>query len=334
MPRRVVLRGAFALLGSNFDFKPTQVDLVVEDGRIRSIAPTGAETGDEVVDMRGRLLVPGLINGHFHSHEHFHKGRVENLPLELWMHHVRAGLTVPLTPRQVYLRTMIGAIEALRSGTTTVVDDLIPGPRINRDNLDAVFAAYTEIGIRALVGPSMFNRTTVDNFPFTDESFPSALLAELRKQQIPSQASLLDLYTDLARTRHPRTARVGVVVSVSAPQRCTEDFIRIARRFADDHDLPVITHVQETRLQVVTGQMFYGVPMVEYLARVGFLKPKTTLIHAVWLNPREIAALARAGTTAQHNPWSNLTLGSGVQPVRELLEESMSASVPTAPAPR
>jgi guanine deaminase len=327
MPRRVVLRGAFALLGSNFDFKPTQVDLVVEDGRIRSIAPTGAETGDEVVDMRGRLLVPGLINGHFHSHEHFHKGRVENLPLELWMHHVRAGLTVPLTPRQVYLRTMIGAIEALRSGTTTVVDDLIPGPRINRDNLDAVFAAYTEIGIRALVGPSMFNRTTVDNFPFTDESFPSALLAELRKQQIPSQASLLDLYTDLARTRHPRTARVGVVVSVSAPQRCTEDFIRIARRFADDHDLPVITHVQETRLQVVTGQMFYGVPMVEYLARVGFLKPKTTLIHAVWLNPREIAALARAGTTAQHNPWSNLTLGSGVQPVRELLEAGVNVSL-------
>ena len=122
----MVLRGAYALLGRNFDFAPTQVNLVVEDGRIRSIAPTPAETGDEVVDMRGRLLVPGLINGHFHSHEHFHKGRVENLPLELWMHHVRAGLTVPLTPRQVYLRTMIGAIEALRSGTTTVVDDLIP----------------------------------------------------------------------------------------------------------------------------------------------------------------------------------------------------------------
>ena len=173
----------------------------------------------------------------------------------------------------------------------------------------------------------MFNRTTVDNFPFTDESFPSAFLADLRRQQIPSEADLLDLYKDLARTRHPSTARVGVVVSVSAPQRCTEDFIRTTRRFADDHDLPVITHVQETRLQVVTGQMFYGAPMVEYLDRVGFLRPKTTLIHAVWLNPREIAALARAGTTAQHNPWSNLTLGSGVAPVRELLEAGVNVSL-------
>jgi guanine deaminase len=67
--------------------------------------------------------------------------------------------------------------------------------------------------------------------------------------------------------------------------------------------------------------------MVEYLDRIGFLRPATTLIHTVWLNPREIAALARSGATAQHNPWSNLLLGSGVQPVRELLEAGVNLSL-------
>ncbi len=327
MPKRTVLRGARALLGRELAFSPDAVDLLVENGRFRAIAPAGSQSGDEVIDLRGRLLVPGLINGHFHSHEHFHKGRVENRPLELWMHYVRAGLTVELTPRQTYLRTMIGAIDALRSGTTLVVDDLLPGPRINRANLDAAFQAYDDIGIRALVGPSLYNRRTIENFPFTDECLPENFLRELRGQPIPSEAELLDLYGELARARHPQNSRVGLVVSVSAPQRCSEDFLRACRRFADEHDVPVISHVQETRLQVVTGELFYAMPMVEYLDRIGFLQPKTTLIHAVWLNPREIAALARTGATAQHNPWSNLTLGSGVQPVRELLEAGVNISL-------
>ena len=277
--------------------------------------------------MRGRLLVPGLVNGHFHSHEHFHKGRAENLPLELWMHHVRAPLMVELTPRQAYLRTMIGAIEALRSGTTTVVDDLILGAKINRANVEATLQAYDDVGIRAMVGFAMFNRPTVETFPFVDESFPRDFLAHLRTQRLPSEADFLGTCDDLLRTRHPRTARVGIIVSASAPQRCTEDFLKACREFADEHDLPVITHVQETRLQVVTGRLFYGTPMIEHLDRIAFLKPNTTMIHAVWLNPREIEALARSGATAQHNPWSNLMLGSGLQPVRELLDAGVNVSL-------
>ncbi|MBI2492628.1 MAG: amidohydrolase family protein [Candidatus Rokubacteria bacterium] len=328
MARRIVLRGAAALLGEGFAFSPAPLDVAIEGDRIASVGPEGsAGPGDEVVDLHGRLLVPGFINGHFHSHEHFLKGRTENLPLELWMHHGRSGLAVPLTPRQTYLRTLVGAIEALRTGTTTVVDDLVLGPSVDRESLDAVFQAYEDIGIRALVGFAMMNRPVVDNFPFAEEVFPRDLLARLREARYPTQAEFLGLCAELARTRHPRVRRVGILVSASAPQRCTEEFLRACRRLADDHGLPVITHVQETRLQVVTGGVFYGSPMVEYLDRVGFLGPRTSLVHAVWLNPREIAALARTGATAQHNPWSNLTLGSGVQPVRALLDAGVNVSL-------
>ena len=325
----LILRGACALIGEDFAFDAKPLDLLVENQRIKTIAPAGSLSGGEVVDLSGRLLAPGLINGHFHSHEHFQKGRIENLPLELWMHYVRTPIPVLLNPRQTYLRTMIGAIEALRSGTTMVLDDIALGASIDRDNLDAVLQAYEDIGIRALVGFAMMNRPIVDNFPFAEEAFSEQMLREMRALKPPAETDFLNLCTDLVRTRHPRSHRVGLVISASAPQRCTDEFLLGWRRFADVHDLSMVSHVQETRMQVVTGGLFYGKPIVEHLADIGFLSPRTSLIHAVWLNPREIAALARSGATAQHNPWSNMTLGSGYQPVRPLLDAGVNVSMGT-----
>ncbi|MDB5954794.1 amidohydrolase family protein [Ramlibacter sp.] len=326
--KRTLLRNATALVGDALDYDAQPLDVLIEGDRIAAIAPAGSLGDAEcVVDLARRLLVPGLVNGHQHSHEHFQRGRTENLPLELWMHLVRTRIPVALTPRQVYLRTMIGAIESLRTGCTTLVDDMALGAAIQRENIKAVLAAYDDAGIRALLGFAMMDKPIVDNFPFVAEHFPPELAAELRSAARPAPQDCLALVRDLARERHPQQNRVGVLVSASAPQRCTEPFLQQVRALADDLALPVITHVQETRLQVVTGQQFYGSPIVEYLDRIGFLKPATSLIHAVWLNPREIEALARTGATAQHNPWSNLLLGSGVQPVRELLEAGVNVSL-------
>lgn len=326
--KRTLLRNARALLGDALAFDGQPRDVLIEGDRIAAIAAAGTlGDADAVVDLTDHLLVPGLVNGHQHSHEHFQRGRTENLPLELWMHLVRTRTPVTLTPRQVYLRTMIGAIESLRTGCTTLVDDTALGGAIDRERIDAALQAYEDAGIRALVGFAMMDKPIVDNFPFVEKHVPPALAAELRAAPRPAAADQLGLVRELARDRHPHARRVGVLVSASAPQRCTEPFLRAVRGLADELALPVITHVQETRLQVVTGQCFFGCPMVEYLERIGFLGPATSLIHAVWLNPREIDALARSGATAQHNPWSNLLLGSGVQPVRALLDAGVNVSL-------
>lgn len=323
-----VVRGAYALQGARFAFERRPLDVLVEDGRIAAIEPAGAiRSAEQVVELPHRLLVPGLVNCHFHSHEHFQRGRTENLPLELWQHYVRTPVPVSLTPRQVYLRTLIGAIESLRTGATCTMDDLAVGGAIDRGQIDAVLQAYQDLGIRALVGFAMMDRPLVDSFPYAQALVPADLLAQMRAARRPAPHEYLGLVTELARSRHPRTNRVGVAVTPSAPQRCTDDFLRACRRLADELDLPLLTHVQETRLQVVTGLQFYGVPIVEHLARIGFLGPRTSLIHAAWLNPREIRALADSGATAQHNPWSNLTLGSGLQPVRALLDAGVNVSL-------
>ena len=324
---RTVLRGAYALRGSALAFERRPLDVVIEGERIAAIeAANTVREADHVVDLSRRLLVPGLINGHLHSHEHFHRGRTENLPLELWQHYVRPPVAVPMTTRRVYLRAALGAIETLRTGGTCLVDDMAVGGAIDREQIDAVLAAYDDVGVRALLGFAMMDRPLVDNFPFVD-TLPAELVARMRGLPRPGAAQYLALVRDLAAARHPHARRVGVLVSASAPQRCTQEFLLECRRLADELDVPVITHVQETRMQVVTGEQFYGSPIVEYLARIGFLSPRTSLIHAVWLNPREIGALAAAGATVQHNPWSNLTLGSGVQPTRALLEAGVNVSL-------
>jgi 5-methylthioadenosine/S-adenosylhomocysteine deaminase len=325
----VLLRGARVLQGDALIDDGRSHDVLIQGDRIAAIEPAGTiASADQLIALDRHLLCPGLINGHQHSHEHFQRGRTENLPLELWMNLVRTRTPVHLTPRQIYLRTMIGAIEAIRSGCTTVVDDLALGPSIAPERLDAVLQAYDDAGLRALVGFSMMDKPVIDSFPFVDEAVPAALLAELRGAPRPSAEDYLTLVRSRVRAgAHPRQSRLGFILAPSAPQRCSESFLRQIRALADELDLPVITHVQETRLQVVTGQLLFGSPMVEYLDRIGFLKPNTSLIHAVWLNPREIEALARTGATAQHNPWSNLLLGSGVQPVRELLDAGVNLSL-------
>lgn len=325
----ILLRGARVLLHDTLLDDGQPRDVLIAGDRIAAIEPAGSiAVADRIVLLDRHLLCPGLINGHQHSHEHFQRGRTENLPLELWMNLVRTRVPVPLTPRQIYLRTMIGAIESIRSGCTTLVDDLAVGPAIDESRIDAVIEAYEDAGLRALIGFSMMDKPVVDSFPFVEDHVPAPLLAELRTMPRPSSEDYLNFVRTRVRAgRHPRTSRVGLLLAPSAPQRCSEAFLREIRALADDLDLPVITHVQETRLQVVTGQLLYGSPMVEYLDRIGFLKPATSLIHAVWLNPREIDALARTGATAQHNPWSNLLLGSGVMPVRELLEAGVNVSL-------
>jgi len=125
---------------SPFDFSPQ--DILVDGERISAIEPSGTiDSADEIVDATGTLAAAGMINGHFHSWDHYIKGRVENLPMELMMPYLRPAKPLQLTDRQVYLRTMAGAIESLRTGATTIVDDMSLGPSLNRGQPDAALRA-------------------------------------------------------------------------------------------------------------------------------------------------------------------------------------------------
>ena len=323
-----LFRNCLVMRDARGAFNPEARDILVDGERIAAIEPAGSLPGaDAVHDATGTLAAPGLINGHFHSWDHFIKGRIENLPMELMMAYLRPAKPLQLTDRQVYLRTMAGAIESIRTGATTIIDDMSLGASLNRGHVDAALQAYADSGVRTYLGFSMLDKPIVDSWPFVEECFPADVLARLRDLPRPEGGDLLQLVRDLSLTHHPRDKRVGVIVAPSAPQRCTEEFLKACRRVADECDLPVMIHLLETRLQVVTAQEFYGQSMVEFLESVGFLKPKTSLIHAVWLTPRDREIIAASGATVQYNPWSNAVLGAGVADLRAMQDAGINISM-------
>lgn len=306
------------------------VDLRIRDRIIETIGPHDpqATLPADAVDVRGMLAVPGLINGHIHSHETFHKGRYENLPLEVWMHYVRPPFPLPpLTAQEVYLRTMVGAIESLRGGATTVVDDVNHFPHLREDHIDAVFRAYEDAGLRAFVSVSLFDKPFFRAVPFIEAEMPGDQLAALAGAAPRDPKALLSLAADLIRRRHPARNRVGFIVAPSAPQRCSEAFLVDLLGLARQEGVPAIIHVHETRLQAVTAQLTYAKTMVALLDDLGLLGPHLSLIHGVWLTPDDIRRLGTAGATVQHNPVSNLRLGSGLAPVRALLGGDVNVSL-------
>ena len=326
----ITISGTMALEGERFTPGSQPVDIHLSQGRISAISPAGSRpAAGEVIDGSGLLVAPGLVNGHHHSHENFHKGRYDRLPLELWMNYVRPARPLPLTAEDVYLRTLIGGIQALHSGSTCIVDDFNASPVLIREHVDAALQAYEDLGIRALLGPTLFDRPFHRSVPFVDEECSPEILRAFAAAESSPPDAYLGLLRELARERHPRERRVGVIAAPSAPQRCTPDFLMQVRRLADEHDLPVIIHVQETRLQAASAWHEHGKTLFRYLADLGFLTPATSLIHAVWLTPEDIALIAGSGASVQHNPNSNLKLGSGLMPLRELLDAGVNVSLGT-----
>ncbi|AXY41655.1 amidohydrolase [Halomonas sp. JS92-SW72] len=327
---QLTLMGPRALTEDGAGVLPDPVDIVIESGEIRAVRPAGsAPPVGEAIDARHTLAVPGFINGHHHSHENFHKGRYDRLPLELWMNYVRPAKPLPLTADDVYLRTLVGASQALLSGTTCIVDDFNASPVLDPEHVEAALAAYEDIGIRALLGPTLFDVPFHESVPFIREECCAETLAGLAPAHATPPDEYLRLVETLAATRHPRENRVGVLLAPSAPQRCSDGFLRRVRELADATELPVIIHVQETRLQAASAWHERGKTLFQHLDELGFLAPGTSLIHAVWLTPDDIARIAASGASVQHNPNSNLKLGSGLMPMRALLDAGVNVSLGT-----
>ena len=108
-----LFRDCLVVRDARSPFNPGRQDILVDGDKVAAIEPAGNLRGaDEIIDADGKLAAAGMVNGHFHSWDHYIKGRVENLPMELMMPYLRPAKPLQLTDRQVYLRTMGGAIES------------------------------------------------------------------------------------------------------------------------------------------------------------------------------------------------------------------------------
>jgi 5-methylthioadenosine/S-adenosylhomocysteine deaminase len=267
-----------------------------------------------------------MVNAHAHSNENWFRGLWDNLPLEPWMLFSYPVLAAPTqSADEIYVRTLLGGIELLRSGATTVVDFLYDG----EESLEPVVRAYRDLGLRALIGLGYSDRAYHETVVL-DEGLVSRELIDRIERERPPAWSELEAFTRRAVEKYHRPDEgISICPAPSGPQRCTDEMLAGVAALAEELDLMVHIHVLETRMQAVSGQKMYGRTLPEHMDALGFLSPRVCFEHGIWMTPSDIELVRDRGVTIVHNPVSNMKLGSGIAPVPELLRKGVNVALGT-----
>lgn len=323
---RTLIKEGTVLLGT--EYQPEKTDIYIEDNNIVRIGKNLDIEADEVINAKDLLITPGLVNAHLHSDENLFKAQFDNLPLELWMLYTYPTLMYgPFSKRLIYLRTMLGAIEMVKHGVTLVQDDVSEYPKATLEGTDAVMEAYSDIGMRSSVTTNLCDKQWKDKLPYISDMLPQDI-----KEAYPPAAKKEELYElleNMIEKWHEPGGMTNVVLAPVAPQRCTDEFFQGMHRLGEKYDLPIHTHVLETKMQQVTGKEFYGTTLIEHMNNIGVLSDRTTIVHSVWLTDHDIELIAKAGASVVHNPISNLKLGSGIMPYAKIKEAGINIALGT-----
>lgn len=312
----------------------TNVDILVENTLIRAIEPTGKIAANsnsyQLLDGSSLITMPGLVNAHTHSNESFELGSYDALPLELWLlFKYPPGAIRPISERWHYLRTMLLAIDSVRSGVTTVQDDLI-NPAFETAAFDGSAGAYRDIGLRATMTVSMGDKSLTAPLPWLREIMPDELYAELNRHTPPTRDDHFNLFErHYARWHAQADGRLRVILGPIGPQWCSDELLMRATSISRERSVPVHTHTLESKLHAIEATQLYGCTLVEHLDRLGVLSPRLTLNHAVWLTDDDLRRLADNGCHVTHNPLSNLKLGSGIARVPDMFAAGINVALGT-----
>lgn len=302
-------------------------DVRISKGVIAEIAAELVpKPDDDVINGDGNLLMPGLINGHFHSAVNHMKGRLPSLPLEVFMLYECPELDVLRpTPREAYLRTLLGCIEMLKGGTTSVQDDCFFVPAPDNKIIDAVVQAYIDSGLRARIALDQPELSELEKLPFLKSLLPSDKHDQLSTPSSASAPQLLEAYSHLIDTWHgAENGRIKAAVSCSAPQRVSPEYFAQLDDLSRSRDLPFYAHMLETRLQRVHGEKFLdGRSLIKYTHDLGLLTDRMNVIHAIWVDDQDLDLIAASGAVVAHNPNSNLRLGSGIMRWRDMHDRNI-----------
>lgn len=336
MPHTPLLLRNATLIPGPYKQHSAGVDIFIDKGVISAIGPdlsgdaAVASARPQIIDCTKRLALPGFINAHTHSNESFAQGFWDALPLEVWLLHLYPPfVSKPMPERFHYLRTMLLAIESVRSGTTTIQDDLI-NSLCEPEAFDGPAAAYRDIGLRAAITTSMGDRPFLDPMPWTDELLTPDMKAELATLPYhTAQEQIALFHRHYEKWNGIGDGRIRVILGPIGPQWCTDELLQEATQISLARGLPVHTHTLESKLQAVQAQHLYGCSMISHLDRLGVLTPNFTLNHAIWLTDADIELIGARGCSISHNPLSNLKLGSGIARVRALKNAGVNVALGT-----
>jgi 5-methylthioadenosine/S-adenosylhomocysteine deaminase len=295
------------------------VALAVDGSTIAAIGPTEAilqkYPNADVYDGRGKALFPGLINCHAHLsatiargfNEDFGFPNVMELPVEP---------NSLLSPDERTLMSTIGILEALKTGTTTIVE--------NVGGISREASALADTGLRCVFAES-----------FNDREHAGVMSAELlvRSEKPTYSAKLRDegmqRISDLHTAWHgKKDGRISVFPAVAHAENCSGELLRAIRQFAEKNDLGYTIHLNQSTWEVDYMVKWHGLRPVEYLSKHDFLGPRFFGAHCRYLNDSEIALLGRSKSIVTHQPGMAGNRGAN-PPIPELRDAGATIAMGT-----
>jgi 5-methylthioadenosine/S-adenosylhomocysteine deaminase len=278
--------------------------LAVRGGRIVAIGPRAQietrYTARQKINSVGKLITPGLINGHTHIPMVLFRGLADDLDLQDWLtKYIFPAEAKNVSEEFVRAGTRLGLAEMIRGGTTTYCDMYYFE--------DAIAEETSRAGVRAVLGE------TVIDFPVADNKTNAEAMAYVEK--FVSHWKGNDL--------------IVPAIAPHAPYTVSEEHLKAARAFSDRTGAPIVTHISETKRELDDSVKAKGASPVAYLDRIGFLNDRVIAAHVVWPQGSDISILKKRGVGVVHNPQSNMKLASGVAPVPRMMNDGVFVGLGT-----
>ena len=278
--------------------------IAIKDGRIVAIdtrvAIRSKYSALQTINAQGKLIVPGLINGHTHIPMTLFRGLADDLDLQEWLtKYIFPAEAKNVSEEFVRVGTRLGLAEMIRGGTTTYCDMYYFE--------DAIADETAKAGVRGVLGE------TIIDFPVADNKTNAEAMAYVERF-----------------VRHWKGHELIVAaIAPHAPYTVSEEHLKAARAFSDRTGAPIVTHISETKREVDDSVKAKGASPVAYLERIGFLNDRVIAAHMVWPQDGETNILKQRGVGIVHNPQSNMKLASGVSPVPRMMAEGLFVGLGT-----
>ncbi|MDL1979955.1 MAG: amidohydrolase [Deltaproteobacteria bacterium] len=252
-----------------------------------------------IIDARGGIIMPGLVNAHTHAAMTCFRGLADDLPLMTWLNDYIFPAEAKLDYEKVYCGTLLACAEMISSGTTCFCDMYLFE--------DAVACAAKHAGMRAVVGEVLYD-------------FPSPNYGPIENGFA---------YTEMLIEKWKNDSLITIAVEPHSPYLCSPDLLKRASFLAEKNNIPLVIHVSETEYEVQTSNEKHGVTPVGLLADLDVLSRNLLACHCVVLTGEDISLLQRFDVKVSHNPESNMKLASGIAPIPELLKAGVCVGLGT-----
>ena len=286
--------------------------IYIKDGRISAVGPQGALSQqyptEERLDAHGQYVMPGSICAHTHFYGAYSRGMgipgssPKDFPEilgKLWW-----PLDKALTPDDVYYSAVVCLIDAVRHGTTTLIDHHA-SPNAIKGSLDQVARAVEDTGVRAALCYEVTDRDGT-------EKAQAGISENIR-------------FIERVRNERPLDGRLAAMFGFHASLTLSDETLKSSREAVDKLTEPVgfHIHVAEHNVDEYDSLEKSGLRVVDRLQKFGILGPKTIVAHAVHVDAREIEILAKTGTWVSHQPRSNMNNGVGLPAVEGMLRSGI-----------